>query len=562
MIRIKSYGISEIGSVRENNEDNLYMSGTFRNNTNVRMFSYGLEKITDCALFAVCDGMGGEAFGEEASWIAVSGLSFIENHLIRKSKDDFSDLIISYLRQANKRVCDRIKEHNGTRMGTTFAGLCLRHESFQVANLGDSRIYLYRDNKLTQLTKDHTQAQNLADLGIIDQAAVKSHPDRHALIQHLGIFPQEFLIEPSLSVEDRLLPNDIFILCSDGLSDQLSENCISDFLSQDEGLNISAEKLVGQAMSSGGKDNITLIIIKVIAVDSNRLTQNEEDIKLNTNSITSDNLDKDANNELTTSNTYSTSNTNITSDTKVNIEKLSLDTNNINTAEIDLKDIKNIINKNNRIPIKKNLNQHNNINSLKVDWPNLPDTKEKNNKLKEELYSNSVIKKQKENTIISNKKIIESTQLFNLELKQYSDTLNIKSTTILPTAVKLINKKIKYKEPQYQAVLFSKNPPQPITTDDLDRFKKAKQEAIKRQNKQKMILPDEIRYGVGFKGFLRKFLKIDRNIDLVYQNSDSSELRKIKRKRLLIEIIKTFIYILIFSIFAYIFYGALKILFN
>lgn len=274
MIRFKALAISEIGTVRKNNEDNLYISGEFRSSDfSGELYYKSMEKITDCSLFAVCDGMGGEAFGEEASWIAVSGLSFIENHLIRRQEIDFAELIASYLRQANKRVCDRIKEHDGIRMGTTFAALCLRHQTMQVANLGDSRIYQYRDRKLRQLTVDHTQAQNLADLGMISEEEVKTHPERHALIQHLGIFPQEFALNPSISESAELKAGDLFLLCSDGLSDKIDDEKMAELLGQGEDLRVTAEKLVQAALSASGQDNISLILVSVTAVDSTRLTR-------------------------------------------------------------------------------------------------------------------------------------------------------------------------------------------------------------------------------------------------------------------------------------------------
>ncbi|MDO5732916.1 MAG: protein phosphatase 2C domain-containing protein [Eubacteriales bacterium] len=276
MLRLRAVGISDIGSTRNKNEDNIYVTGSLRE------YSYGrqtyvkaLEKIADSALFAVCDGMGGEAHGEEAAWISVSGLSMMENHLLRRPRSDFRHLIASYLRQANKRICDRICEYQGRRMGSTFACLYLSHTQFYLANLGDSRIYRWQSGVLEQLSIDHTQAQNLANQGLIPQSAVQFHPDRHALTQHLGIFPQELSLDPYISDALELRHGDFFLLCSDGLSDVLSNRQIAKLLADKKDLRLQAEALVEAALKAGSRDNISLILVEVLDCDEDYLTRQE-----------------------------------------------------------------------------------------------------------------------------------------------------------------------------------------------------------------------------------------------------------------------------------------------
>ncbi len=606
MLRVKAYGISEIGSVRKNNEDNLYISGHFRNdNLNSKVFSKDLEKITDCGLFAVCDGMGGEAYGEEASWIAVSGLSFIENHLIRRPEVDFSSLISSYLRQANKRVCDRIKEHKGIRMGTTFASLCLRHDKFQVANLGDSRIYLYRNGELKQLTKDHTQAQNLADLGMISQDEVKTHPERHALIQHLGIFPQEFSLEPSVSEIDELHVGDKFLLCSDGLSEQLDDFEIEEIISENEGIDLISENLVSAAISSGGKDNITLILLEVVGINLVRLTQMHggEDSEEGSEEISSFLNIADENSSLNNPNSHDKDNEPLDADTApvpsiAHLNKLATTTKdtwkkNEQSASLKAEKINDAL--------------ENKRQELLVKWPKLPSINEQNTIITASLNKNTLDTKYISESIdsihisrvgvdsnddtISNgvdtkyefkdegtrvvlfnqnssdiKPLLDETRI-RIEANKYNFIHNsYDKTLILPTAMNIINAEVESKSnnSNKEVVLYQQIPVQPITTDDLDRFNKAKIDAIKRQNRYRYTLPDSVRYGTGFKGHLRRILKIERNIYEVFEEygKTEAELKIIKRKRLIVEIAKTIIYMLAFSLLAYFFYGALRILLN
>lgn len=230
-----------------------------------------MDKTADASLFVVCDGMGGESYGEEASLIAVSGLSAVEDRLIHSSKQDFAELMQSYLLMVNQEICNRIRTHHGLRMGTTFSSLLIRHRTARCINLGDSRIYLYRRDKLRQLTVDQTQAQKLADLGLISQSEVKTHPEHNRLVQHLGIFPNEYNLEPALSPEIELAVGDCFLLCSDGLTDMLSDETIRKILSTSKDIKLAAEDLVQKAIIAGGKDNITVILLRIDNISDERL---------------------------------------------------------------------------------------------------------------------------------------------------------------------------------------------------------------------------------------------------------------------------------------------------
>lgn len=268
MLKIRMAARSHIGLVRLSNEDNLYFHGTYREGQDLsQVYAMEQELEVNAALFAVCDGMGGEAYGEEAALIAVSDMPSLEDHLSRLGLAGWERRMNEFLEETNAKICKRIKEHEGQRMGTTIVSLFMRGQKAQISNLGDSRIYRYRSGELDLLSIDHTQAQRLADLGIIDQSEVRKHPERHRLLQHLGIFPSEADLKPNISEPFDLQVGDFYLLCSDGLNDNVSEEVIAEALSTvDLDLNAIADDFMEQTLEHGAHDNMTFILLEVLDV--------------------------------------------------------------------------------------------------------------------------------------------------------------------------------------------------------------------------------------------------------------------------------------------------------
>lgn len=247
-------GKSGAGLIREMNQDNLYANGCMRvNPRDAALFS--CSDISSQGLYAVCDGMGGEQLGEEASLIGVRRLS-------GTNPQGFPEMADEILRSANAEICRLMREHGNVRIGTTFAALSVADGRAHAVNIGDSRCYLYRAGKLEQLSRDHTQTQRLIDMGLLSKTEARRHPDRHKLTQHLGIFPEEMIIEPYLSGAIEVLANDLFLLCSDGLTDMLTDEEILLELNADGDVGRKAEGLYELAMGHGGKDNITVILVQ------------------------------------------------------------------------------------------------------------------------------------------------------------------------------------------------------------------------------------------------------------------------------------------------------------
>ena len=161
----------------------------------------------------------------------------------------------------NRAICDQIGKI-GKRSGATLTTLLLAEGEAYAANIGDSRCYLYRDGCLSRLSEDHTAVQRLIALGIIEPAEAKTHPERHRLTQHLGIFPDELIIQPH-TVRLPVRPGDRFLLCSDGLTDLLEEEDLSALLRSQTAAPACAAALYQLAMQRGGKDNISVLLVGI-----------------------------------------------------------------------------------------------------------------------------------------------------------------------------------------------------------------------------------------------------------------------------------------------------------
>ena len=163
---------------------------------------------------------------------------------------------------ANRRIHDLVQAKPYLKgMGTTFVAMAITPVPMPVAHiahLGDSRAYLYREGLLKQLTRDHTLVEKWVQRGLIDAATALIHPERHILTKGLGM---DVNMKPELT-ETPITPHDLIVLCSDGLTKMLDDTAIASILSRANGdPNRACHDLIEQALSSGGEDNVTVIVI-------------------------------------------------------------------------------------------------------------------------------------------------------------------------------------------------------------------------------------------------------------------------------------------------------------
>lgn len=255
--------VGNIGLVRGNNEDNFYFNGTYLTEENRDIPSALAENcINPLQFFAVCDGMGGEAFGEVASLIAVQTLAKYHEMLDSITYHSMDKYVDMYIAEVNNLITEESAKNEGKRIGATLALLCIEGDMAHCYNVGDSRIYLLRGRKLKQISEDHTQAVRAVKMGVMTAEQAQTHPHRNKLTQHLGIAPEEMIVEP-YRCEFALKKNDKYFLCSDGITDLVNDAEIEQLLKQKQSEDAIAASLVDLALQKGGKDNITSMVVRV-----------------------------------------------------------------------------------------------------------------------------------------------------------------------------------------------------------------------------------------------------------------------------------------------------------
>ncbi len=256
-IKANVCAVTHAGRIRRENEDNYNLNGRMTSTGDLRKGSAFVQTMTEPFHLSVCDGMGGESYGELASGIAVETIAAHAAN-VYESGEDYSFAISNCLDDANSRICAEINAR-GKRMGTTLAAIYAVKGKILCTNIGDTRIYHYSKGVLEQISFDHTHAQTIVDAGEAMQNDIGKIPDAKRLTKHLGVFPEEATLTPNISVIDDVDNGDIILLCSDGLTDMLSDEEITAILSTGESSQDVASKLIRSALEKGGKDNVTVM---------------------------------------------------------------------------------------------------------------------------------------------------------------------------------------------------------------------------------------------------------------------------------------------------------------
>ncbi len=255
---------SHIGCRRENNEDNYYLNGVYRQDVEKEIVQFAEPRGKRRILAGVFDGAGGAAYGEKASLMAVSSLA-------RYRKISGAEILHQYIPQVNDMLLQEIRKR-GADMGTTMVLLQLSGDMADVYNLGDSRAYLFREHRLMQITYDHTQEQlmreKMADSPAgASQEEFSDRKQQHILTKYFGMNNEKEL-RPYFMQQIPVMEEDIFILCSDGLYNMFQKEEMSRYLEKnrkDTPLQL-ARGMTGEALLAGGRDNITCLVIKAESV--------------------------------------------------------------------------------------------------------------------------------------------------------------------------------------------------------------------------------------------------------------------------------------------------------
>ena len=251
-MKLTCKAVSDVGRKRKGNEDNLCVN-------------------PEQKLFVVADGMGGHAAGEVASRVAVEAIN--EFICLTSGDDEITwpfglDENISYdgnrlktsIRHANRKVLDATKERNELEgMATTVAAVLVDGDQANIGHVGDSRIYLFSQGALTQLTTDHSWVNEQIQSGVISADQARSHPLRNVVTRALG-----GKLDLAVDVQARVMhPGEMLLLCSDGLTTMVPDARIEAILAEANGdLERAADDLVAAANGQGGEDNITVVLLK------------------------------------------------------------------------------------------------------------------------------------------------------------------------------------------------------------------------------------------------------------------------------------------------------------
>lgn len=226
---------TDVGLIRSNNED-AYLAAP--------------------PLFAVADGMGGHRAGEVASAGAIRVLQAEAGH--------DSDSLVAAVQAANRAVhAEASANPQLAGMGTTITAMMATHDAAQIVHVGDSRAYRLRDGKLRRLTRDHTVVDRLAREGKIPAEEVDRHPQRSVLERALGVGPE---VEVDVQLLD-VRPGDRILLCTDGLTSMLDDDEIQAILEREADPALAARALIQAALSAGGKDNVTAVVVDYPAAE-------------------------------------------------------------------------------------------------------------------------------------------------------------------------------------------------------------------------------------------------------------------------------------------------------
>lgn len=242
---IESFSVTDIGKKRKLNQDFVYESD---------------EPIGNLPnVYIVADGMGGHNAGDFASKCTVETIT-------REIRGCFEKNAIRILSKAimvaNERIRQKAREDERLYgMGTTVVAATCIGKYLQVANVGDSRLYIINEEEVRQVTRDHSLVEEMVRMGGIDRKAARNHPDKNIITRAIGA---RDTIEIDFFNEE-LQDGDIVLMCSDGLSNMLEDEEIGKILRKKGSLEERAEKLIEAANNNGGKDNIAVIIIDMFA---------------------------------------------------------------------------------------------------------------------------------------------------------------------------------------------------------------------------------------------------------------------------------------------------------
>jgi serine/threonine protein phosphatase PrpC len=238
--RFASAAVTHVGKVRKVNEDAF------------------LER-PDIGLWAVADGVGGASQGDRASRLVVEALGRVHRPTAAAA---FLGEVCDQLKSVNAQLQQESEQHGGNRLSaSTVVTLLVFGQHFACAWAGDSRLYQMRDYRLRQISRDHSEVQELVDQGVLTPEQARTHPRANVVTRAVGAH-EKLAID---MVQDRVRHDDVFLLCSDGLTKMIEDREIATLLGADRPIEMSVEMLVDAALDRGATDNVTVVGVQLLS---------------------------------------------------------------------------------------------------------------------------------------------------------------------------------------------------------------------------------------------------------------------------------------------------------
>ena len=241
---MKTFSMTHVGQRSETNQDYMYTSET------------SVGRLPD--LFLVADGMGGHAAGDYASRFTVEK---IVEYVTESEESEPVTVLGEAVRYANEHLlAEANADASKAGMGTTIVAAVVVGDKLYTANVGDSRLYVINQERITQITRDHSLVEEMVQSGKLQKEEMRTHPNKNIITRALGTNPEVKADCFEIEVEE----GDVLLLCSDGLSNMMEDKTIEAIIKKNpEDMEQAARQLVDEANKAGGKDNISVVLVRI-----------------------------------------------------------------------------------------------------------------------------------------------------------------------------------------------------------------------------------------------------------------------------------------------------------
>lgn len=249
---------SDVGCVRSHNEDSVFIH----------------QPDEHMMVVIVADGMGGHRAGDVASQLAAEVVGEqLREMKVELSMTELENMLRQSVKKANDCILQRSREDRALQgMGTTLVAAIIKEQELLIGNIGDSRAYLINKKTFSQLTRDHSLVNELLHMGEITEIEAEAHPQKHVLVRAVGTDPE---VKPDV-IKRQWVANDYLLLCTDGLTNMVSDEQIHAVIQEDQSVQWKVDELMRQALEAGGEDNISLALVKRTATSESLPESDQE----------------------------------------------------------------------------------------------------------------------------------------------------------------------------------------------------------------------------------------------------------------------------------------------